>query len=156
MFPMTATLHNQAQLNAFLAAMGTGNTDKPNIPAALDVPTGPAKAPEKEAVAKETTAKKPTPATKTQAESAPTQPIAEAAEVVVSKSKQEATSAPETVAASPASYPDVVAAINKLAAAKGRNAAVEMLGEFGVTKGPDLKPEQYADFIVKATAATEA
>lgn len=149
MFPMTATLHNQAQLNAFLAAMGTSDTDKPKIPADLDVPTGPAKAP-----AKETTAKKSAP--KTQTESAPTQPIAEVAAAAAPESKQEATSAPETVAASPASYPDVVAAINKLAAAKGRNAAVEMLGEFGVTKGPDLKPEQYADFIVKATAATEA
>ncbi len=149
MFPMTATLHNQAQLNAFLAAMGTGNTDKPNIPAALDVPTGPAKAPVKEAAAKKS-------APKTQAESAPTQPTAEAAEVVVSEPKQEATSAPEAAPASPASYPDVVAAINKLAAAKGRNAAVEMLGEFGVSKGPDLKPEQFAEFIVKATAATEA
>lgn len=156
MFPMTATLHNQAQLNAFLAAMGTGNTDKPNIPAALDVPTGPAKAPEKEAVAKETTAKKPTPATKTQAESAPTQPIAEAAEVVVSKSKQEATSAPEAAAASPVSYPDVVTAINTLAKAKGRDAAVDLLAQFGAAKGPDLKPEQFAEFIQKATAATGA
>lgn len=154
MFPMTATLHNQAQLNAFLAAMGTGNTDKPNIPAALDVPTGPAKVPEKEAVAKETTAKKPAP--KTQAESAPTQPIAEAAEVVVSESKQEATSAPEAAAASPVSYPDVVTAINALAKAKGRDAAVDLLGQFGAAKGPDLKPEQFAEFIQKATAATGA
>lgn len=148
MFPMTATLHNQAQLNAFLAAMGTGNTDKPNIPADLDVPTGPAKAPVKEAAAKKS-------APKTQAESAPTQPIAEAAEVVVPEPKQEATSAPEAAPASPA-YPDVVAAINKLATAKGRDTAVALLGEFGVSKGPELKPEQFAEFIEKATAATGA
>lgn len=47
-------------------------------------------------------------------------------------------------------YPDVVAAINKLGGAKGRDSVIDLLKTFGATKGPDLKPEQFADFIAKA------
>lgn len=149
MFPMTATLHNQAQLNAFLAAMQIGAA-----PASLDVPTGPAAPLTEKAPVKETTSKKSAP--KTQAESAPTQPIAEAVAVVASEPKQEALNEPETAPASPVPYADVIAAINSLAAAKGRNTAVELLSKFGVSKGPELKPEQYADFVATAAATAGA
>ena len=160
MFPMTVTLHNQTQLNAMLAAMAEPATDTPNRPpVSIDVPTGPAIAAASEkaerALVKETAAKKPATVQKTQAESAPTQPTASAEAAAAPESKPEATSAPETAAA-PLAYPDVVAAINKLATAKGRDTAVALLGEFGVSKGPELKPEQFAEFIKKATAATGA
>lgn len=159
MFPMTVTVHNQTQLNAVaIALMGESVTDTPNRPpVSIDVPTGPAIVASSEkaekAPVKETAAKKPATVQKTQAESAPTQPTASAEAAAVPESKPESTSAPETAAA-PLAYPDVVAAINKLATAKGREAAVALLGEFGVSKGPELKPEQFAEFIEQATAAT--
>lgn len=141
MFPMTVTIHNANQLSAIMAAMG----------APAEIPTigdpAPAEKLKKEAVEKKST-------TAQKADAALTQPTAEAVAAAVPESKPEATSAPETVAASPAAYPDVVAAINKLALAKGRDAAIALLGDFGVTKGPELKPEQFAEFIEKATAAT--
>ncbi len=37
-----------------------------------------------------------------------------------------------------------------------RDKAVALLGEFGVAKGAELKPAQYAEFIEKANAAIEA
>lgn len=45
---------------------------------------------------------------------------------------------------------DVNAAIIALAKAKGRDAAVAVLGTFGVAKAPELKVDQYAD-VVAAT-----
>lgn len=47
-------------------------------------------------------------------------------------------------------YPDVVAAINKMGGVKGREAVIALLKTFGATKGPELKPEHFADFIAKA------
>lgn len=49
-------------------------------------------------------------------------------------------------------YDQVAKAITALAKAKGRDVAVGLLKEFGVAKGPDLKPEQYADALAAATA----
>lgn len=42
--------------------------------------------------------------------------------------------------------------IQKLVA-KDRSAAVALLGEFGVKKGVELKPEQFADFAARCDAA---
>jgi hypothetical protein len=50
-------------------------------------------------------------------------------------------------------YEDVKALVFKLAETKGRDVALATLGTFGVSKGTDLKPEQYAD-AVKALQTT--
>jgi hypothetical protein len=52
-------------------------------------------------------------------------------------------------------YTDVAAAVVELAKVKGRDAAVKVLAEFGVSKATELKPEQYAEAIEKAKAATK-
>lgn len=58
---------------------------------------------------------------------------------------------PETLV----SLDEVKAAVLKLAATKGRDAAVGVLQSFGAAKAPELKPEQYApalDALNKAMA----
>jgi antitoxin (DNA-binding transcriptional repressor) of toxin-antitoxin stability system len=67
---------------------------------------------------------------------------------------------PEQPAATPAAeaapaiaIADVNAAIIGLAKAKGRDAAVAVLKEFGVAKAPELKPEQYAAVVAAAQKA---
>lgn len=53
-------------------------------------------------------------------------------------------------------YEDVTKATLALAGAKGRDAAVAVLGQFGVDHGSKLTPEQWAPYIAAATAATQA
>lgn len=43
--------------------------------------------------------------------------------------------------------------IIKLADSKGRDAAVALLKKFGVTKGPQLTPDQFPEFIAAVDAA---
>ena len=50
-------------------------------------------------------------------------------------------------------YQDAANAINALAKAKGRAAAVAVLAAFGAAKLPDVKPEQFADVIAAAQKA---
>jgi hypothetical protein len=71
--------------------------------------------------------------------------------------------APATLAVVPASgtapaadtltYPDVQKITLELSKVRGREAAVACLKQFGATKGPELKPEQYAAYVAKARAA---
>ncbi|WP_374312467.1 hypothetical protein [Dongia sp.] len=63
--------------------------------------------------------------------------------------KPSANDAPQAQNANAASIPydDVKAAILKLSAAKGRDAAVAVLKQFGVAKGTELTPEQYPDAL---------
>lgn len=42
---------------------------------------------------------------------------------------------------------EIKAAVLKLAATKGRDAAVAVLQSFGAAKAPELKPEQYGDAL---------
>ena len=76
-----------------------------------------------------------------------------------------APSAPEAPAASTASSGepasldydrDVKPLIVKLAASKGRDSVVAVLGKFGVAKGTELAAEQLADAKAALTAALEA
>ena len=73
-----------------------------------------------------------------------------------------ATSAPAATAeeaATPpqgATYDEVKAVIVKMSGAKGRDQVLAVLGQFGAARGPDLKPEQFADFIAQANAAMDA
>lgn len=58
--------------------------------------------------------------------------------------------------ASGATYDEVKRAIVKLSGQKGRDQVLAVLGQFGAAKGPDLKPEQFAEFIAQADAAMAA
>ena len=70
--------------------------------------------------------------------------------VVVDTPEAHATPAdPETLV----SLDEVKAAVLKLAATKGRDAAVAVLQSFGVAKAPELKPEQYAPALDALTKA---
>lgn len=61
-----------------------------------------------------------------------------------------------TAATEPVTYDQVKPLILKINAAKGREAAAAALGKFGVSKGPDLKPEQYAPFVAHANEVLAA
>lgn len=52
-------------------------------------------------------------------------------------------------------YEDVKRAILEVSKAKGRDAAIKVLAQFGATKGPDLqsKPETFGPFVAAAKAA---
>lgn len=138
MFPITITIANTAQLNAVMAALAIGSD-----------------------VAKEAAAPAPKPkATPAKtAAPAPTQPTAEAEAATAPESKVEpsattqAADAPAAADAPTIAIADVNAAIIALAKAKGRDAAVAVLGTFGVAKAPELKAEQYADVVAAAKKA---
>lgn len=138
MFPITITIANTAQLNAVMAALATG----------ADVA--------KEAVAP---APKPKATPAKTAAPAPTQPTAEAVQEPAPENKVEP-SATTQAADAPAAddtpaiaVADVNAAIIGLAKAKGRDAAVAVLGEFKVAKVPELKPEQFAAVLAAVKKA---
>lgn len=64
--------------------------------------------------------------------------------------------APQPQAQANPSYDEVKAAVVKLTADKGRDAAVAVLGQFKVAKATELKPEQYAEFLEAVKDAQEA
>lgn len=66
--------------------------------------------------------------------------------------KEEAKAA-KTDTAAAVTYDQIKPLIIKLNTTKGREAAAGLLAEFGVTRGPELKPEQFADFFTRVTAA---
>jgi len=77
-------------------------------------------------------------------------PVAEAPAAATGKSTAKPeTTAPKAPASTPSapSYDDVKAQILAMAKDKGREITGALLSRYGVTKGPDLKPEQYADFM---------
>lgn len=132
MFPITVTIHTPAQLNAVMALLATDQ-----VPAAK-----PAKAkPEPKVEAKPEAAEGNVAA----ASSAPAPQAASAA-----SSTEPAQPAADTPAIAIA---EVNAAIIALAKAKGRDAAVAVLGTFGVAKAPELKVEQYAAVVAAAKKA---
>lgn len=57
----------------------------------------------------------------------------------------------EEAKATEVTYDQIKPLIIKVNTTKGREAATKLLADFGVARGPDLKPEQYADFFAAAT-----
>lgn len=55
-----------------------------------------------------------------------------------------------------ATYSDAAAAVTALAKAKGRDAAVAVLKDFGAAKLPDIKPEDFAAVIAACEKAATA
>lgn len=150
MFPMTVTINNPAQLNAVMAALNVADIEPAKIPPCAGHAAETAKEEAKAKPEKETAAKKTT-AAATEA-AASTQSTAEAGAGAVQEKKADNSEASDKAADVPA-YTTVVSAINKLAQGKGRDAAVAVLSKFGVTRGPELKPEQYAAVIAECETA---
>lgn len=139
MFPVTITVHNDAQLNAILAAMGKDL--QPETPKPTQT--------EKPAQAKAQTSK---------AKADPKPDAAPSSEPAQTQSDNSETSSKESMQASesdtePLSYQDVAALITKVSRTVSREAAVDLLAEFGAKRGPDLKPEQYADVVAACEKA---
>lgn len=117
MFPITITLHNVDQLNAVMSLPAFQHKTPPTIakPEPLKVPE-PAKAPD------------PKP------------------EALTQMSAAEAVEKLDNVASKPAAptYEETGNAVTKLVRTKGRDVALAVLKEFGISKLPEAKPEQYA------------
>ena len=155
MFPITLTIHNPAQLNAVLAALAGAGTLLPEAPAPIAAPTT--------NDAALTTKEAPKPGKSTSAAtSAATAPSPRTASEEVDGAAEKSTSQPapqndtaQAAAASsadePIPYERVGKAITDMVKAN-RQKAVDTLAAFGVKKGPELKPEQYAAFLAQLGA----
>lgn len=63
------------------------------------------------------------------------------------------TATPADAPSASPTYDEVKGAILEVSKSKGRQAAIDLLTKFGAKTGPDVKPDQYADFIAAATSA---
>jgi hypothetical protein len=133
MFPMTITLNDMAQLSAVLSALTQGFTTLPGEVSEY--------AKQKAKIAEPDTV--PTPKPTAVAHTAPVQ--AQSAAAATTAESHTESAAPDAYQA--IGVADVNAAIIALAKAKGRDAAVAVLGEFNVAKVPELKPEQFAEVL---------
>ncbi len=145
MFPITVTLTipDHAALTALaaaLAAPGGAVIVSPAPEAAAAPAPKPAAAPA--AASGPATAAAPAVDAPTPTAAAPS-PAAASAETA----PQDSTAAAD---AKPVTYAEIKPLILKINTAKGRDAAEAALKKFGAAKGPDLKPEQYADFAAHA------
>lgn len=168
MFPMTVSIHNQAQLNAVLNVLAV-------LARAQDVPEqigrpwpkdgqacDGAKAPEVAPDAGKSTSAEP--AADKPARGRRTAAAAEAAAPAPSTEQQapppstaptaDASSASDKAA--PVTYDQVAAAVFAIVKAKGRDAAVAALKSLGVSKAPELKADQYPSALVQLEAVLEA
>lgn len=151
MFPMTITLQNAAQLNAVLAALnlGTAAAAEPTTAQLVEIAE---RRGETVRAAKETAGK----SAATTGAAARTSPTAtEAAGGAPEKTAGASTQAAGNAAAAPqvstaateAVTYDVVAKAITEKAKSDRAHVVATLDTFGVKKGTELKPDQYADFL---------
>jgi hypothetical protein len=141
MFPVTITIKNATQLNAVMAILDPDNNEYARQKAIASEPKSwPMPNPD---------APKAEPKAEVKADPKPAAAAASA--------EAQAQTAPAATTAESRSEPvvigDVNAAIIALAKAKGRDAAVALLGTFGAAKAPELKPEQYADVVAAAKKA---
>jgi len=138
MFPITITIHDQAQLNIVAAALSGQAKEPATAPKPAATPAaaaGPATAPAAEAAAPAKTASAPSPAAASAAADA-----------------QASTAATDAKAPT---YEEVKPLILDLTKAKGRDVAAAALAKFGAAKGPELKPEDFAAFVAHAKALLE-
>ncbi|MDT0140190.1 hypothetical protein [Acidovorax sp. PRC11] len=150
MFPATVsiTVPDAAALTALTAflAGGTAPTpapaptrsaakepaQAPKSAAAPAAAAGPSTAPAAEAAAPEKTASAPSPAAEPAAAPAPASTAATDAPLTYDK--------------------DIKPLIIQLGKERGRDATLALLGKFGATSGPGLKPEQFGEFVEGAKA----
>ena len=131
-----AIQENTAAIRELIAALGAGNTGKPAA---------------ETATVEEPKAEKPA---KEKKQSAPAAtPESKAGDVAAADPEPEA-SAQQDEAPAVVSYDECAASITKLAKGKGRSAAVEVLGEFGLKTLQDAKDKPEVLAKVKAAADT--
>lgn len=137
MFPMTITVHDQAELNAVMAAL-VGTFDA----------VAPAQEPEEKK------------STRTSAKKAD-KPAAEAkaghkdADAQTDASDAASTTAQSAATGDAVSYEQAAAAVKDLAK-KNRDEAVAVLAKFGAKRLTEVKPAQFADVLAACQAALEA
>ncbi len=150
MFPATVsiTVLDAAALTALTAFLAGGTaptpapaptrsaakepSQPPKSAAAPAAAAGPSTAPAVEAAAPEKTASAPSPAAEPAAAPAPASTAATDAPLTYDK--------------------DIKPLIIQLGKERGRDATLALLGKFGATSGPGLKPEQFGEFVEGAKA----
>lgn len=96
----------------------------------------------------------PTPKAKNEKPPASLSPVDASTSVSPAPATAEETDGPTVASPAPGTtYDDVKRVIVKMSGLKGRDQVLAVLGQFGAARGPDLKPEQFADFIAQADAA---
>lgn len=152
MFPMQITLSNISQLNAVMVALCL-DIDTPEVHGAAEPST--AELIQMAQARKDAAA----PAPKSAAKTVKTAPSEATAEVVAADAPEQSTEqqappkdtaqpAAASSAAEPLTY-DVVGKAITDRAKTDRSGIVALLAKFGVKKGPELAPEQYADFMAE-------
>jgi hypothetical protein len=131
MFPVTITIKNATQLNAVMAILDPDNNEYARQKAIESEP---------KAGVQIAQAKDPKPAA---AASSATPPEQSAPAATTAESRSE----------TPATYEQAAKAITALSRAKGRDAAVAVLSQFGASKLPDVKPDQFAAVVAAAEKA---
>jgi hypothetical protein len=135
MFPVTITIKNATQLNAVMAILDPDNNEYARQKAIESEPKA-------EFVGERVQLAKADPKPAAAAKSAtPPEQSAPAATTADSSSEAHAT------------YEQAAQAITALSRAKGRDAAVAVLSQFGASKLPDVKPDQFAAVVAAAEKA---
>ncbi|NYT45121.1 hypothetical protein H0A64_09835 [Alcaligenaceae bacterium] len=132
-----ALAENTAAIRELIAKLSTGAT----IPqdAVADKPA---------TTAKSTKATKTDPKSDAAPASEQTPPASDNSKNSTSESNEASDSATEQP-----TYQEVAALITKVSRTVSREAAVELLDGFGAKRGPDLKPEQFADVVAACEKA---
>lgn len=108
-----------------------------------------------QAVVEEAKAEKPAKAKKAEAPKQEAEPEPAATPEPKAEPAAAAAEAEPKAQAEASTYQDAASAITKLSRAKGRDAAVALLAQFGASKLPEVKPEQFADIIAAAEEAMQ-
>jgi len=149
MFPMTITVSNAAQLNAIMTALHFDTQTTSNAVEIVAENIG-AGSGDVSAKAEKVVEKKPATATK-QESTASTQLTATVEAGAAAEKKDDAPASHKSI-----SYEDLSKAILAVSAAKGRQAALDVLGKHDLTHAKNAKPEQYAAILATANEVLSA
>lgn len=141
MFPVTITLHNPAQLNAVLAAMGS------------EIPV-PVIAAKPEAEAPKPTVQKEKAETKKSTKAQPSAEAQSSDATQTASTSSDDSSSESTGDSAPVSYQEAATAVTTLSRTKGRDAAVAVLKKFNAAKLSEVEPEQFAAVVKACEEAT--
>lgn len=140
---MTITIGNLRQLNAVMAAIGLASDERHA--------EAPHTGPDKKIEAKSKAAHKEDTRTIAEADARVQKP--EAITQMTACDAEKALHGHANAPVDAPTYQDAKDAVIRLARDRGKDAAVAVLSEFGVTKLPEVKPEQFADVIAACEKA---
>lgn len=146
MFPMTLTIHDRAQLDAVLAALGVVAPKRADLAVVKTEAAPPATTAKTERAKPKQAANEPAPV-------APAQSPEPAPAAAAPASAPAAPAAPAPTAPA-VPYEEVKAAVFSLAGNKGRDAVTAVLSKFGLASAKDAKPEQYPEILAAVKAAS--